>query len=146
MGILSPVCKSGNACISFKYMCLRQKVSKPWTKFYYEKVNYSKIRDELNLIDWAGMRISLKVWTILTLCIRFYRCTFRSTRQSHPFKKYNRTAKTPTLVPVIRGHETDKKLFLKQMVMPHLEYAASIWSPALKKDITLLERVQRRVT
>ncbi len=34
----------------------------------------------------------------------------------------------------------------KSMVRPHLEYGQSIWSPSRKKDIEIIENVQRHVT
>ena len=38
------------------------------------------------------------------------------------------------------------KTLYKSMVSPHLEYANTIWSPFLKRDIEKLEKVQRRAT
>ena len=38
-----------------------------------------------------------------------------------------------------------KQLFIS-IVRPHLEYCASVWNPYLKKNIELIENVQRRAT
>jgi hypothetical protein len=38
------------------------------------------------------------------------------------------------------------KLLYKSMVRPHLEYAATVWSPTWKGDIDKIENVQRRAT
>ena len=59
--------------------------------------------------------------------------------------------KANTMIRLIRRSFAflDGKLF-KQLytsfVRPHLEYCQSIWSPHLKKDIKMIESVQRRAT
>ena len=43
----------------------------------------------------------------------------------------------------------DKEMFLplyKALIRSHLEYAMVVWSPFLKKNIFLIENVQRRTT
>ena len=34
----------------------------------------------------------------------------------------------------------------KPQAIPHLEYASTIWNPALQRDIRLIEKVQKRTT
>ena len=42
--------------------------------------------------------------------------------------------------------EYNFKLLFVSLVRPHIEYGNSIWSPLLKRDIKLIENVQRRAT
>jgi len=62
-----------------------------------------------------------------------------------------RIKKANTIMGVIRRTFTylDQKIFLClycSMVRPHLEYASSVWSPMWRKEVTAIERVQRRAT
>ena len=42
--------------------------------------------------------------------------------------------------------ETSFRYLFQAVVRPILEYAAAVWSPYTKKDIELIENVQRRAT
>ena len=42
--------------------------------------------------------------------------------------------------------ETSFRYLFQSLVRPNLEYAAAVWSPYTKKDIELIENVQRRAT
>ena len=62
-----------------------------------------------------------------------------------------RVKKANSLVGLIRRSFTflDGETFLrlyKSLVRPHLEYAAAVWCPTWRKDLTRLEAVQRRAT
>ena len=46
---------------------------------------------------------------------------------------------------VSRNQEIWKKFYITY-VRPHMQFAMSAWNPYLKKDISLLEKVQRRAT
>lgn len=63
----------------------------------------------------------------------------------------NRDKKANQIMGVIRRKYTHLKdenftRLFKALVRPHLEYAAPVWTPYHKKDIKLLEDVQRRGT
>jgi hypothetical protein len=62
-----------------------------------------------------------------------------------------RIKKANTVMGMIRRTFTylDQKMFMClycSLVRPHLEYAASVWSPMWKKEVEAIERVQRRAT
>jgi hypothetical protein len=60
-------------------------------------------------------------------------------------KKGNRMLGMMKRTIVSREKEIIIKLY-KSLVRPHLEYCVQAWNPFLKKDIELLENVQRGVT
>ncbi len=63
----------------------------------------------------------------------------------------NRANKSNQIMGAIRRSfeyldESNFKLLFKGLVRPHLEYAAPVWMPMFKKDVTTIENVQRRAT
>ena len=64
---------------------------------------------------------------------------------SEAAKKGNRILGTMKRTIVSRDKEIIMRLY-KTLVRPHLEYCVQAWNPFLKKDIDMLERVQRRAT
>ena len=64
---------------------------------------------------------------------------------SEAAKKANRMLGMIKRNLVDRSKETIISLY-KSLVRPHLEYCCQIWSPYYKKDIKLIEGVQRRAT
>lgn len=70
------------------------------------------------------------------------------TFQKHINEKVN---KANSIVGIIRRtfEYLDNKMFctlFKALVRPHIEYANPVWSPHLKKNIEMIENVQRRAT
>jgi len=74
---------------------------------------------------------------------------------SNDFKLYKQCAKAASIAYKIFGML--KKAFVSRTlaiwkilyttyIRPHLEFAIAAWNPYQKKDINILERVQRRVT
>ena len=60
-------------------------------------------------------------------------------------------SKSNQIIGMIRGNITYKEKSLivplyKAIVRPHLEYCIQAWSPYLRKDIDLLEKIRRRAT
>ena len=60
-------------------------------------------------------------------------------------KKENRILGMIKRTIVSRDKDTVLRLY-KSLVRPHLEYCVQAWSPCLKKDIYIIEKVQRRAT
>jgi len=60
-------------------------------------------------------------------------------------KKANRMLGVIKMNFTDRSKETIMPLY-KSLVRPHLEYCATIWSPYYRKDVDLVEGVQRHAT
>ena len=69
----------------------------------------------------------------------------REKQCSEAVKKANRMLGMIKRSVIDRSTETIISLY-KSLVRPHLEYCCQIWSPYYKKDIKLIEGIQRRAT
>jgi hypothetical protein len=69
----------------------------------------------------------------------YLECTKQCTRV------VNKANRTPALIKRNFSDEAVMRLY-KNLVRPQLQYAVQAWGPYLKKDIALIEGVQRRAT
>jgi hypothetical protein len=94
--------------------------------------------DETNLVlEWSDCEKDLGVLVDAGLTFKEEICA--------------RAKKGNSIMGIIRRTFTymNEEMFctlFKSLVRPHLEYAATVWSPSLKQDISRLEDVQRRAT
>ena len=65
--------------------------------------------------------------------------------KAKPFLAISSTRAWPSLGPTYKEKSLILTLY-KAIVRPHLEYCIQAWNPYLRKDIDMLEKIQRRVT
>ena len=82
----------------------------------------------------------------------------RGTTTTHAHRKLNANMKVSekcriaaSILGMIRRNITYKEKSLiiplyKAIVRPHLEYCIQAWNPHLRKDVDMLEKIQRRAT
>jgi len=100
---------------------------------------YSLLRNDGTTVELKQTTEERDLGIILTPDFKF------SAQAAHAASKANAMTSTLKHTFISRDVETWASLY-RTYIRPHLEFAISAWNPSLRRDITLLEKAQRRVT